>query len=665
MKPPFSFSPTGAILKGVLLRGGVHNREILKMSLEALVRLSRGFGSDSRYVLAGGGNTSFKDGDCIYVKPSGVALAKICEGDFVRMSRSKIRELFKAAPPSDPAEREALAKRLMAEAVCPGSSGRPSVEAPLHELMPFKFVVHLHPAMVNGMTCSKDGKSACATLFPEALWIDYIDPGYTLSRKVADEMAAYKAKSKRDAKAVILQNHGVFVAADSEGEIESIYKGMMSALEARYKAAGIALELKTSAADSDASMAVAPKLRTWLGDGAERMTLTLAGLFEVSEGPLSPDHIVYAKSFPMISASPSKSDVEAYKAKHGFTPLVISSPGKFTLCAGKTLKDAMTVASLAADAALVRQYSMAFGGPSFLSERDRKFIENWEVESYRKKVAAAGAAGRLAGKIAVVTGAAQGFGLGIAEGLAKEGATVCVADLNFEGASKAAAGLCGKFGADKAFGAAVDISDEASVKSMVRNIVGLCGGVDLFVANAGVLKAGSVKEMSRKDWDFVTNVNYTGYFLCVKHVAPVMAAQNAEGGDWTDIVQVNSKSGLEGSNRNGAYAGSKFGGIGLTQSFAMELVSDRIKVNSICPGNFFEGPLWSDPEKGLFTQYLRSGKVPGAKSVEDVKRFYEAKIPMNRGCLPEDVVKAIVYAVEQKYETGQAIPVTGGQVMLN
>jgi sorbitol-6-phosphate 2-dehydrogenase len=136
-------------------------------------------------------------------------------------------------------------------------------------------------------------------------------------------------------------------------------------------------------------------------------------------------------------------------------------------------------------------------------------------------------------------------------------------------------------------------------------------------------------------------------------------------GYFSDIIQINSKSGLEGSNKNGAYAGGKFGGIGLTQSFAMELVADNIKVNAICPGNFFEGPLWSDPDRGLFVQYLNTGKVPGAKTIADVQAFYEAKVPMGRGCRGADVAKAIYYAVEQNYETGQAIPVTGGQIMLN
>jgi NAD(P)-dependent dehydrogenase (short-subunit alcohol dehydrogenase family) len=133
----------------------------------------------------------------------------------------------------------------------------------------------------------------------------------------------------------------------------------------------------------------------------------------------------------------------------------------------------------------------------------------------------------------------------------------------------------------------------------------------------------------------------------------------------TDIIEINSKSGLEGSNKNFAYAGSKFGGIGLTQSFALELAPFGVKVNAICPGNFLDGPLWSDPNRGLFKQYLDSGKVPGAKSIDDVRRFYEAKVPLGRGCSTEDVARAILYVIEQQYETGQAIPVTGGQVMLS
>jgi len=268
------------------------------------------------------------------------------------------------------------------------------------------------------------------------------------------------------------------------------------------------------------------------------------------------------------------------------------------------------------------------------------------------------------GRIALVTGGAQGFGAEIARGLVNAGAFVIVADINAGGA-RAFADELNAGGKKQASSVAVDVSDEESVKAMADAIVAEAGGLDLLVSNAGVLRAGSVLELSASDFDFVTKINYSAFFLVVKQTSPIMIRQRAAAPSYTsDIVQINSKSGLEGSNKNGAYAGGKFGGIGLVQSFAMELVEYGIKVNAVCPGNFFDGPLWSDPDRGLFVQYLNTGKVPGAESIADVKKFYENKVPMGRGCEGEDVLKAILYCVDQAYETGQAIPVTGGQVML-
>ena len=269
--------------------------------------------------------------------------------------------------------------------------------------------------------------------------------------------------------------------------------------------------------------------------------------------------------------------------------------------------------------------------------------------------------GRLGGKIIIVTGAAQGFGKGIAEELYKEGATIIIADMNQPLAESVAKEM-----GERACAIAVNVSDEESVANLVAQTVEKFGGLDIMVANAGVVRSGPLTTFEKKDMDFVTAINYTGLFLCAKYAAMIMQAQHeADPDGYYDIISISSKSGLEGSNKNFAYAGSKFGGIGLVQSWALELCPYNIKVNAVCPGNFLDGPLWSDPVRGLFVQYLQAGKVPGAKTVEDVRRFYESKVPMNRGCLPLDVARAVMYCVEQKYETGQAIPVTGGQVMLN
>jgi len=274
--------------------------------------------------------------------------------------------------------------------------------------------------------------------------------------------------------------------------------------------------------------------------------------------------------------------------------------------------------------------------------------------------------GVVKNRIAVVTGGAQGFGEQISMGLAASGALVFIADLNLEGAENLAKKINSAQKRIAAIAVKVDVTNEESTEAMFSVIAQEAGGLDLCISNAGVLQAGSVMEQELKSFKFTTDVNYVGYFIITKFASRLLRLQYLSAPRWkTDIIQINSKSGLEGSNKNGAYAGSKFGSIGLTASFALELIEYNIKVNSICPGNFFNGPLWSDPEKGLFVQYLQAGKVAGARTIEDVKAYYEAKVPMKRGCEGPDVMRAIYYIVEQEYETGQALPVTGGQVMLH
>lgn len=177
--------------------------------LNTLTELTRKFGDD-KYVRGGGGNSSVKTEDTIWVKPSGSTMGTITPDRFVALERAKILKMDEVSVSGDVQKREALAKDIMAAAVCPGSTGRPSVETPLHNLFDSRYVIHTHPAVVNGMTCAKDGEAVCARLFPAALWTGYIDPGITLYQAVRDKVAEYCKQHGRQPEMVFLKNHGVF-----------------------------------------------------------------------------------------------------------------------------------------------------------------------------------------------------------------------------------------------------------------------------------------------------------------------------------------------------------------------------------------------------------------------------------------------------------------------
>jgi rhamnose utilization protein RhaD (predicted bifunctional aldolase and dehydrogenase)/NAD(P)-dependent dehydrogenase (short-subunit alcohol dehydrogenase family) len=666
--------------------------------LETLVKLSRFYGSDPDFVLAGGGNTSVKIGDRLHVKGSGHALATIPPEGFVEMDRKQLEALLNSNLSEGRMEREAEFKAAtLAARVYPEKGQRPSVEALLHHLMPGQFVVHTHSTLVNMITCCVRGPELAQELAADVVWIPEVDPGYILSQVLRKSLEDYqRSTGKKCPRAVLMQNHGLVISGETPEEIRGHTDWLVETLRRKLAAAGDEPSFgPTSSLEAAAArqlvLTIGPALRGLLATGENLKAVTFSDAPEVMEfvggsegrvvattGPMTPDQIVYCKSFPLWiepSAKATAADLVAqlrqaiqdHTQKTGSAPHVILVKGLGMFAAGDDFSGADTVRLVYTDAIKVMAGARRLGGVRYMEPGMRKFIEEWEVESYRKTISAAGrAAGRVAGKVAMVTGAAQGFGLEISQDLIAQGATVVLTDLNAQGAQTAAAGINSQLNKPRAIGLPINVADSASVDEAIYQVVRTFGGVDLFISNAGVLKAGSVKTQPEKDFDFVTAVNYKGYFVCVQKVAPVLSIQHLARPEYSsDIIQINSKSGLVGSNRNGAYAGSKFGGVGLTQSFALELVEDGVKVNAICPGNFFDGPLWSDPQNGLFAQYLRSGKVPGAKSLQDVKRFYEAKVPMNRGCTTADVVKAIYYLIDQKYETGQALPVTGGQVMLS
>lgn len=256
--------------------------------------------------------------------------------------------------------------------------------------------------------------------------------------------------------------------------------------------------------------------------------------------------------------------------------------------------------------------------------------------------------GKFEGKVVAVTGAAQGLGRALAERCAAEGAKVVVGDLNIEGAKETAAAL------PDAAAAGLDVTKYDQCEAFARTAVDRYGHVDILIANAAVLISGPIADFDPDKWKFVIDVNLCGCFNTIKAFIPHFR-KNGGG----VVVQINSKSGKKGSAKNSAYAASKFGGIGLIESLALELAQENIRLNAICPGNLLDSPLWVN---SLFKQYARNQGI----TEEEVRQKYIDQVPMRRGCQYDDVANCMVFLAsdDSSYMTGQAINVTGGQQML-
>ncbi len=251
---------------------------------------------------------------------------------------------------------------------------------------------------------------------------------------------------------------------------------------------------------------------------------------------------------------------------------------------------------------------------------------------------------RLKGKRAVITGAAQGLGAALAERLTNEGAMVVIGDMNIEGAAKTAEAL------DGAVAYELNVADYTSCEAFMSKANAYLGGIDILIANAAIVFSGAIDEIDAAKWSKVIEVNLCGFFNTAKS-----AREHMESGS---IIQINSKSGKKGSYKNSAYAASKFGGIGLVQSLALELAEDNIRVNAICPGNLLDSPLWTN---SLYKLYAKNQGI----TEEAVRQKYIDQVPLKRGCSYEDVANMLVYLASEEatYMTGQAINITGGQQM--
>ena len=367
------------------------------MGLDEIINLSRLYGSDPDYVIAGGGNTSFKDADTLWVKSSGVSLGDIGPEGFAALDRKKLAAIWTTSYPGDPAARE---EAVLAALLSARNSGqehkRPSVETLLHDMLPFAYVVHTHPSLVNGIACSRDGEQAVRALFGGGpLWLPISDPGFVLAAAIRKKLA----ESASSPEIVFLQNHGVFVSADSPAAIQALYEKITGAIAAKitrrpdfsgacsaHGASGETGAALKNAAEQDAGK---PRFVSF------RRNREIAGLvrdrasFEPVSSAYTPDHIVYAGSDPLFveDGQDIPSAWKTHIEQTGRPPKIAAVQGLGVFGIGASLSSAELALELFADTMKVAAYTEAFGGPNFMTKEKIAFINNWEAERYRQQLA--------------------------------------------------------------------------------------------------------------------------------------------------------------------------------------------------------------------------------------------------------------------------------------
>ncbi len=316
-------------------------------------------------------------------------MATITEDGFAVLDREKLNVLSERIYSHNSAEREEQVKNDLAAATI-SKGKRPSVETSMHNAIDFAFVVHLHPTAVNGLMCAVNAESELKRLFgANALYIEYTDPGYVLFKKVEDAIKAFRAEDGAEPSVIWLQNHGIFVGANSIEEIKVLYTKILDTL--------------------DRAILIVPAIRMMLSkDGLKTLKVRMNGLikhfYDTEEAqakiakPFTPDAIVYCKSnyvflndeAPEEVITEAAKVIPAFTTKFGYQPKIFLIKGIGLVAAGDNAAQCDTLLDVFEDAMKIAYLSESFGGTHPMTQEQIDFIDNWEVENYRRSVAAGG-----------------------------------------------------------------------------------------------------------------------------------------------------------------------------------------------------------------------------------------------------------------------------------
>ena len=657
--------------------------------IEQIVLQSRLVGMEEDLVLWGGGNNSIKSRstdllgrpvDVMYIKSSGSDMKTIVPKQFPAVRLDYIAPLrTRSADMSDQEMVDYLARCLIDP-----SSARPSIETLLHAFIPFAAVLHTHADAILALTNNRGREKTVRQCFGDSvITVPYRRPGFRLSRDVAD--AFDRAPS---AAGLILMNHGLITWGDTIKEaydrhIELVTKAeeFVAVPSPRVRGEG-ARSADEGRPLTRPSATLSPLSR---GEGAVKLRGALSRErsvileFDDSPGTLAfvnrddlaritqigaatPDHLLYTKRFPMILDGDDALRkhvaryTEWYRAHPSEfamldpNPRVILVPGTGMFTAGKDARAARIVRDIYRHTMRIITAAEQAGGYETLNDADAFHAEYWPLELY--KLTLLPKEKELAGKIAIVTGAASGIGRAIAERFAAEGAHVVVTDIDEKLATEVANGIVEKNGMRRAIALRLDVSSEADVESTFEQTVTAYGGVDIVVSNAGISSFGSLDVLPAAEWDRSFAVNARGHFLVARAAMRVMKLQGTGG----SIVFNASKNVTAPGKEFGAYSVSKAAEAQLCRIVALEGGEFGIRANMLNPDAIFGGSrFWSDEMREMRAQNygIAADKLPD---------YYRNRTLLKVQVTADDVAEAALFLAGPRSAktTGAMLPVDGG-----
>jgi NAD(P)-dependent dehydrogenase (short-subunit alcohol dehydrogenase family)/rhamnose utilization protein RhaD (predicted bifunctional aldolase and dehydrogenase) len=652
-------------------------------ALADLITISRTTGGNPAFVCGGGGNTSVKtdDGKYMYIKASGTALKDMSEQKGwrrlnIRSVQSILKDAIIAKLNVNKRETEVVNRLLLSCDDDVRSDARPSVEAHLHSMLD-KVVIHLHPLVVAAYVNAKDGRSEIEKLFQKSgiakppLWVPYADPGFMLGKKVSMLVNDYQKQYGNKPSILFLAKHGIFVCAkDKNTALKLVNKVIEICTSGLPKLKAAKVKQVSANTIVDAKLAIRKAVFDATGQhlpvsyfAADEKTAAFCARKDASRllsaGTLNPDELVYANGQAMLFEKAdakkisNKIAVAIARGQKPPTAFLIKDIGLFVAADKKT---APVIHDITIGSLVVRMYAEKFGGIIALSKSQRDFVINWESEAFRMKQVAASVGGMLRDKVAVVTGAGSGLGRSIAIGLSRAGAMVGLADIDEQGVEETAEMISRELPAAQTMVLKCNVTGELEVAKTFESILGHWGGLDILVNAAGVAPAGSLVDLPVAKWRFALEINLTGYFLMAQAAARIMIRQGMGG----SIINLSSKTGLDASKNNTPYNATKAGEIHIARGWALELGEYGIRVNSVCPGNVFEGSKIWNPE------YIKVCAKKNGIKPEEVIPFYVNKTALRREIKGQDIADAVVFLCSDSARTitGQTLVADSGQVMV-